>query len=638
MIDHNIPLAESFPEMEDLPGAPDPGILGGPITKYLDKIGDRSWKALGRLTPDELLELPHVGRSRLEKLTAALVNLVGSAPSAPQRQEGLDPRISDALVTIASWASGTGRAGSLLDALFAATADDQADAPRRAIELLRSVPVSALADQEMVAQHDPVVIAERIIESCDEREREILERILDVDHDYPTLEEVGLRFGVTRERIRQIETNVKTRIEAATERSDHLSLVAAAQALSDRLGAAIPLDEIQTEFATFPPDLVDRLILHLAGPYKVRDGWVLDQAVDPIDETVLATFDQVADDGWIEIDAFEDALGELGIHAPHLRKAIASTPRLCLFEEFDAVIDWRGSLGQKAARILAARGLPMTADDLNALVKPNSDRSFLNQLHDIDSIVRVGKQRFALADWGLAEFEGIVPAMSARLAEAGAPLDIDALGSELEAEYGISATSVSILAGTHPAFLSEGGQVRLRGTDEPYIPDDRLTDTARCYRIDGNWAWRVPVDNDVLRGSGRWMPEAFAVHLGLEPLGRGRVRTPQGDVGLRWGQSPSIGSLRSMANRTEADEGDWVFLVSTAASTLDFRLLRATDLADDAETRLRQLVGAPEDGSIDTVLADALDLSGAHHHERAEIRDHLLQRREHDLIELLDQC
>ena len=59
---------------------------------------------------------------------------------------------------------------------------------------------------------------ERAIDSLPEREREVIEMRFGLSGAQPcTLEEVGRAFGVTRERIRQIENNTLKKLEGLPE-------------------------------------------------------------------------------------------------------------------------------------------------------------------------------------------------------------------------------------------------------------------------------------------------------------------------------------------------------------------------------------------------------------------------------------
>lgn len=639
MLHPTIPLRESLPGIDLLPGQPTIDLVGGPVCRHLDRTGERSWSALGAMTPQDILDLSHMGEKRRDALISNVVGLLGSSAVGVPAATGDEPVLLDAptlaaLREIASWALSKGAAEDLLGAIVAAASDHDADAPRRSVEQLRSVEVAALADPAIVQRYEPVANAHALIDSFDERQRAILERILDLDKSAPTLEQVGAEFGVTRERIRQIEEKVRDRLKAASTSADHLALVAAANRLSERLGAAVPLAEIERDFAEFPPDLIDRLLLHLAGPYRIRGEWVLHKSIEgDLQSAVLGAFESVADAGCAPCDALFDALDEIGIRTEHRAAALESTPKLRRFD--DVVVDWRGSMADKSERILGLRGEAMTAEELVDAIGAASEASLTGQLAS-DRFTRVGPGRYALSSWDMAEYRGVVHAMVQRIAAAGRPLDVGELSVEIHDEYGASPNSVKILAGTHPAFVLESGQVAMRTPDQPYRPTQQLGETPRCYLVDGMWVWRYTVDHDVLRGSGRAIPESVAVHLGLLPLQKHRVSTPHGDLALSWWQQPTMGSTRAVARHLEADEGDWLFLVCRSTAAVEFRLLRNDELAPDPSERLCQLVGVSPTGSANEALVEALGLEqGAC--GVAEARERLLRRKEHDLVELLDQ-
>lgn len=631
-------LGELFPGMVDLPGTPTHDTTGGPLLNHLDRMGELTWAGLAGLSPREIAQLPGLGPVRTKRIISNLSKLVGAQASRLDQQVAAATtdsaqRLLSAIEEVTAWAVGNGHDGSVLDALLGAVHSEASDAPLAELQLLGELPASSIAPPPLVRRYDPIVAATELIASFDERERAILDRVLDFDGSAPTLQELGDRFGVVRERIRQVEVRVRRRLDLALAERDMRSLVAAADRLRESLGAAVPSALLVGEFAAYPPDLLDRLILHLAGPYRFDGDWYVLSSIGNFAACVRSTFDSVAEEGVAPVAALVDALIELGVRPEYVEPAILSDGRLSVRD--DVVVDWSGSLSSKATIALRIAGRPLSSDELVAFVQPNSERSFSNAVHADERITRVGVGRFALTEWDMDEFHGIVPAMVERLTDG--PVDLDQLRDELASEYAVSTNSVVIMASTHPVFLLEAGKVMLRPADQPYIPSDNIEATRYCYLVDGVWSWRVPVDRDVLRGSGRQLPEAFAVHLGAVPLSKGTLDSPVGPIGLAWNQYPSIGSLRAAARSLDAVEGDWMFVRRVRPSAIDFRLVRAQQVPEDPEGAIRALVGAPDSAdSLEQVLADALGLRGSVNHDLAEERAVLAARREQDLVDLLD--
>jgi hypothetical protein len=632
------PIGELFPAMLDLPEAPTHEVIGGPLLAHLERRGELTWAGLAALSSGQIAQLPNLGPTRTKRILSNLSGLVG--PPTVRQERPSSNSMSDsaqlllaAFEEIAAWSVGNAGTGSVLDALQDALRSEAADVPIAELQLLAELPASALAPPQLVRGYDPVIAATELIAAFEERERAILDRVLDFDGSAPTLQEIGDRYQVTRERIRQIEVRVRRRLDSALSSPETRALVAAADRLRERLGAVVPAELLVGEFNQYPPDLVDRLILHLAGPYRFDGDWYVLSAIGNLATCVRSTFDSVAEGGVAPVAALVDALTELGVRPEYAERAILSDERFRVRD--DLVLDWDGSLSSKATIALRVAGRPLSFDEVLAFVQPNSHRSLSNAVHADERITRVGVARFALAEWDMDEFHGIVPAMVERLADG--PVELELLRDELAREYAISPNSVGIMASTHPVFLVESGKVMLRPADRPYVPSDDLEATRSCYLVDGVWSWRVPVDRDVLRGSGRQLPEAFAVHLGAAPLSKGHLDSPVGPIGLAWNQHPTIGSLRAAANSLEAEEGDWLFVRRDKPSSIDFKLLRAQGVPTDPVGAIKALVGAADStASLEQVLADALGLRGSVNHDLGEERAVLTARREQDLVDLLD--
>lgn len=638
MLEDTTTLAELLPGLAALPDGPTREVVGSPLLHHLGTEGPPSWAGLSLMSTKEIATIPNMGPIRTKRVLSTLASLVGAdlerrEIASSVAAAGPEPEVIAAVREIAAWATGSGRGGSLEDAFRAAVGSDDSDVPLAALETLRGVAAVDVAPRELVARYDPVATAEALIGSFDERQRATLDRVLDFDGSAPTLQQLGERFDVTRERIRQIEDKVKQRLSGALAEPATRSLVAAADRLRGRLGGATPADALAGEFAEFPPDLLDRLILHLAGPYRFDGEWYVLDELTPFSETVQAVFESVAVNGVATLDGFSDALVEQGIRPDHIDRVLSGLVKLRVIE--DQVVDWSGSLASKSVIALHLVGRPLSLGEIAEIVEPNSERGMSNQIHADERIVKVGPSRFALPEWELDEYHGVVASMSDRLVDGAMPLPV--LRDQLAGEFGVSPASVTIMSGTHPAFLVEDGLVMLRPDDRPYEPDTALDATRYCYLVDGVWSWRVPVDKDILRGSGRAMPEAFAVHLGATPLEKGEVDSPIGPIRVSWFQNPNIGSLRAAARSLDADHGDWLFVRRVTPSMIDFQLLRAAEVPADPEGRLKSLIGAAgTSASVEKALADALGLRGTVNHDLSEEREKLSARREHDLVELLD--
>ena len=77
-------------------------------------------------------------------------------------------------------------------------------------------PDTPMADNELVAEslRDEI---KRALQSLNERERNIIEAFFGIDQPEMTLEEIGEKFGLTRERVRQIKEKAIRRLRHNTK-------------------------------------------------------------------------------------------------------------------------------------------------------------------------------------------------------------------------------------------------------------------------------------------------------------------------------------------------------------------------------------------------------------------------------------
>ena len=156
--------------------------------------------------------------------------------------------------------------------------------------------------------------------------------------------------------------------------------------------------------------------------------------------------------------------------------------------------------------------------------------------------------------------------------------------------------------------------MRLRTDAQPYLPKTDLGNTAGCFQIDGAWAYRIRVDSDILRGSGRSIPEAFASYLGVGPLQKGRLAGPEAPMTVGWSQYPAIGSIRLNVEALGLTNGDYVFIRRATGDSVDFvGLLHTEIVSSDPIGRVRLLVGsdALRNEPIETTVARALGIGSA---------------------------
>ena len=96
---------------------------------------------------------------------------------------------------------------------------------------------------------------------------------------------------------------------------------------------------------------------------------------------------------------------------------------------------------------------------------------------------------------------------------------LDDVVIELFNQFGLKEATVRTYAAS-PAFVVTDGRIRLRREDETVEVNDRIASAPGLYlRPTVAWCFTSPVDADVLRGSGRSIPNPLSVAVGVRPGG-----------------------------------------------------------------------------------------------------------------------
>lgn len=191
---------------------------------------------------------------------------------------------------------------------------------------------------------------------------------------------------------------------------------------------------------------------------------------------------------------------------------------------------------------------------------------------------------------------------------------------------------------------SESGTIRVREDEEINIDTD-ISKTANCYQIGGRWAWRVKVDDQLLRGSGRLCPNAFAQELGCNIGDKIKLDSTYGPVTISWQRGTiagaGIGSIRQALYELNAANGDYVFVIA-GDNYVEFQILHK-EILDGTKNRLKKLarlVGVKKIEASDDAVLTAI--SAAFRIEKQsdtaleqQVKDMLIRRGEDDLADLI---
>ena len=475
----------------------------------------------------------------------------------------------------------------------------------------------------------------------DSRQRLVLERRV-LCEKRKTLREVAEELGITRERVRQIQVKLERRLAELTLLPRFRVVRWRALTLSSALGETAPIDADATSAAINwairgasrdSMKMLRALILRLAGGYEEKDGWLVREDGPEINAATLAKLgDEI---GLLPLETAYAWLSEQGIVPPFYD---AWLERCGHFRRIgDTLVVWTGSIVDKCISLLALHGSPTDADTLiDEVGEGHNVVGARNRFFEDERLMRISRSGWALRAWGLEEYTGITDEIHQRIDEHGGRVRLSELVDELVNVFDVKEGSVRVYAAA-PMFVIEDEWVRLRREEEPYVVAESLSGCKGVYRSSESViSMVVPVDQDTLRGSGRTLPSAVAVALGVTP-DRSRVfRGATARVSVTWPKTsamgPSLGSTRSLAVETGASGGERIRLdFDVQKSTVSaIRVGDSSDGGKDRHIGLQLLTG------IRDVEADPMHLMARAIGVAPEaVRHTLVSRDDSEVAELL---
>lgn len=440
------------------------------------------------------------------------------------------------------------------------------------------------------------VILTSWVGGCTEVDQAILRDRMFADQPR-TLDSLGLEFGVTRERIRQREGAVVARLEAWISSSESMRWLM--QAVRMRVGALLPLGELVGDFPVLDDPVaileqpVWRVMDRLDPAYEIEDGWCAVPTVSQGRKETAESMQDIASDNGVVALAETAGFGVLA-GVGEVPKWFPDWLRACGFRLYQGYVVTRaGSLQDRAAAALEIGGEPSRLIEMPAFVaEGRSERSLANALAADPRFVRVDKQRWALAEWGVGEYTGIADAIRRELDQAGGSLPLGKLVAALTARYDVAESSVRAYASGNP-FIVVDGIVRMATSTRTPRVRKTWQQTRRLYKRDNTWLYRITVNRDHMRGSGSPCPVALAVVLGVPSAGERHFTGPMGTLGVHWPSlQPTMGSIGGFLRCIDAGIGDDV-LVCFDEGTVHAEV--ATLSSDHPWVIAAQLAGAPQD-------------------------------------------
>lgn len=583
-----------------------------------------SWSDLASRTISELIEMGHYAGIPREDWVFLLAEIAISSFLLAEEQrindsidfvrENTSPawliRIQTLFEKSARFASLTGREFTPLEDLLSESDKDQS------IQELYGV-IGSLSASQILGKDQPnwnaSVVFEELFQGLEERERNILSNRMFADTRL-SLESVGNNFGITRERVRQLERQAK---ETVVDRFfANPSLAEVSRFVQEQIKKFRPLEELLDRHSFLSEDVpavqqpVWRVLDRIDDGFEVEGHWcyvpdkkTVEYEISNLIESRKNSYGvvELADLDFITVDEVEQ-------EEIYLEKWIDDSSFIT-YKDF--LLTATSNAVDIVAAILSIEARVLSIDEILELLPIARSRAGLrDRLRQDARFVRADKDSWALADWGVKTYESIRKMISKAIVENDGSVRLDDLVTMLTSDFSISTSSILAYA-TTPPFETVDGVVRqsVQKRKSHRYPKN----TARFYRRENSWIYRLRVNETHLKGFSVSMPMALASILDIQTGDKGEWQSSIGMQNYSWtGLSPNIGSIRRMLEIKEAKLGDLVFLIFEDRKFFDIEILKI-----DSSTNLSaalSLIGRESTLKGDKALealAQSLDLSGS---------------------------
>ena len=412
-----------------------------------------------------------------------------------------------------------------------------------------------------------------------------------------TLEEVGSKVALTRERIRQLQSRLETKVQEALSRP----MLVLAVTLKELSGPLVAKDELEARIYDLLPPTVSLATRLFRSSLIRRMGYSFDgdlyydgEVLDVVDE-LSSLARRIADDvGLVDEAKLLEMLPD-----PRWKPFWPWIRHRCGFHELCGKLALRASARARAKAALLSIGRPATRAEIGAFCGIEEARVGAH-LSNVPSVVRADKERWGIADWIDDEYDGIVGEIVQRIEEDGGATTTERLLSELPSKFDVSPNSVRAFMQA-PKFQIRDGWISLAKPSSLRLRP--LDDVIDGRSPAGEPFWSFLVEARYLEGySLSGVPPELAKELECEPDGKLPVRIANlvgsRELSFSWRLSSNVGAsvgyLAHPLERLGLSPGQ------RARITIKGPALVALT-ADDRH------VDAPSSGDADAKLADIMN-------------------------------
>ena len=427
-------------------------------------------------------------------------------------------------------------------------------------------------------------------EELNPRQRHILDERLGPAQE-TLLADIGVRYGVTRERIRQIESKLKADIARDAEESESEPTGEFIQLAQQVLGPAI--EEKRAREWLCPgageEDRTPDMLLIWAGPYRREGDWLVRQDGRKSDPTQAIA--ESADRGErLDAENAGKLLSKWGLHPSRHRAWLVRNGQIT--EREGTLFRTGRKLADRAVMELELKGKPTTIRDLAEVL--GCSRATLNNTLQIEQrVIRHTFTKLALRKWGVREIpKSTVDTIVEFLKRNGRVHTMD-VRKFLETELG-SGARPGMMYAKAPAFIWENQYIRLREESDPPVRPSRKptgrTDPSVIPTGEGRAGKRFKLRHDVLRGCSNIIGKTINQTLQIESGSDLELEDDKGrKIHLRYTHrmvaGPEMRSIGPILKEEGAEKDDWIFIkIDMNNRSFEMDVIRKQEMKRDWET------------------------------------------------------
>ncbi len=444
---------------------------------------------------------------------------------------------------------------------------------------------------------------DELLLSLSERQLEITIKRIHAGHP-ETLEELGERFGITRERVRQIEAKIQRRFAYIFRKRIIKIQTSALRIIIGKVlsyNFARRLSRTLVSSSRFPDQALVAL-LQLTGPYELIENWLVRKDVLKKIEQLRSNLINQADRiGRIDPLLIDREMVGLFRNDDDRNEFILD------YLKFEKIYDeWviRDSQRAKVFLSLYKIGKPATKEEIAKHAGIDNPVRVSSYLASVNFICRADKEKWAFIEWVDDPYDGIVGEIEQRINEDGGRTTVERLMEEIPRQFGVAETSVRAYL-TVPLFVINDGYVRYATQEEmDSIWFGHAKDISNAYQLeDGAWAVKLSIEERFFNGYSAAIPAAIASACGLK-IGDSLLVPVAGTeytVSLIWRPSNSyktvdLGRLEPVLRELEIKLGDEIIVAPSREIVHIYK-------AGDAPLAVSRLGSEEiEQGNIDTLI------------------------------------